>query len=748
MIGKRFAWLLTIVVMAQAIAGQAMAQATALPGSNVMISPVGGGFLTPRPLVSQDLYQGGSCPSGQFFYNNAGVIGCTSPGGAGTVTSVGQTFTGGLISVSGSPVTGAGVLALTVAGTSGGIPYFSSSSAWASSGQLGLNGVLIGGGSGGAPSSIAAGTSNQVLRGATGSPPAFGGLASQDLYQAASCPSGQAFINNAGAIGCTAIPPGTVTSVSWTGGIVSIATPTSTPAFTIAGLSGGIPYFSSSSTWASSGVLAANQLVLGGGAGLTPATLGSTGTATQVLHGNASGAPSFTAITSADVTAVFASPPPHGNTVPNTVFATTLSATGLSTLANTTSTAAANQAVSFAGSSAKAALYWNITAASAASPEIGLYSQITSATGSASGNGPLTSAWKMAGAFQTIGNPGTANIYGVNIQVIMNASVGNFSMSGLEVDCNNQNEDYPEGGAGGAVGVCTTVAVSSAFPLAAAINVGTVNTTTYAFHDLIYVAANAWTIKDYTIHDAAWAQYSYYDNGQHGAAGFWEAAATPIGFLTAGTKTTAAFEDTATTPYGLALVGTYSTAALTANNLVTLTSAAGGTQLSVGTKATAASATPTRIAFDGSYSSVGGAVASAKIDLLGAAGGYAIGVSAGSLDLMGPTFNFWNSGNREFAISGTGHASSTGPAPVITACGTGPATGTGSNDHNGFVTEGTTATGCTITFQTAYANPPSCVVVPATGVLASFSYTVSASALVITNTSGTGAKMQWHCMGV
>ena len=50
----------------------------------------------------------------------------------GTVTSVAQTFTGGIVSVAGSPITSSGTLALTVAGTSGGVPYFSSGSAWAS----------------------------------------------------------------------------------------------------------------------------------------------------------------------------------------------------------------------------------------------------------------------------------------------------------------------------------------------------------------------------------------------------------------------------------------------------------------------------------------------------------------------------------------------------------------------------------------------------------------------------------------
>lgn len=62
------------------------------------------------------------------------------------------------------------------------------------------------------------------------------------------------------------------------------------------GTSGGVPYFSSSSTIASSAALTANQLVIGGGAGAAPAALGSLGTTTTVLHGNASGAPTYGAV--------------------------------------------------------------------------------------------------------------------------------------------------------------------------------------------------------------------------------------------------------------------------------------------------------------------------------------------------------------------------------------------------------------------------------------------------------------------
>lgn len=75
---------------------------------------------------------------------------------------------------------------------------------------------------------------------------------------------------------------GTVTSVSFTGGLISVATSTTTPALTVAGTSGGIPYFSSASTWASSGALTAAAIVLGGGAGSSPTSL-ALGTANQVL---------------------------------------------------------------------------------------------------------------------------------------------------------------------------------------------------------------------------------------------------------------------------------------------------------------------------------------------------------------------------------------------------------------------------------------------------------------------------------
>jgi hypothetical protein len=96
--------------------------------------------------------------SGISITNGNGAITIATTGGNGTVTSVGQTFTGGLISVSGSPVTSTGTLALTVAGTSGGIPYFSSASSWASSAALAANSLVIGGGAGAAPATTTTGS--------------------------------------------------------------------------------------------------------------------------------------------------------------------------------------------------------------------------------------------------------------------------------------------------------------------------------------------------------------------------------------------------------------------------------------------------------------------------------------------------------------------------------------------------------------------------------------------------------------
>lgn len=96
-------------------------------------------------------------------------------------------------------------------------------------------------------------------------------------------------------------PAGAVTSIALTmPGIFTVTgspvTGSGTLTATAAGNSGGIPYFSSATALASSPALTANQLIIGGGAGITPSALGSLGTTTTVLHGNAAGAPTYGAV--------------------------------------------------------------------------------------------------------------------------------------------------------------------------------------------------------------------------------------------------------------------------------------------------------------------------------------------------------------------------------------------------------------------------------------------------------------------
>ena len=152
--------------------------------------------------------------NGQVLTLAAGIPSWATPT-TGTVTSVAQSFTGGLISVSGSPVTTSGTLALTVAGTSGGIPYFSSASTWATSAALAANDLVIGGGAGFAPSTTTTGTGVVTALGVnTG--------------------SAGAFVVNGGALGTPS--SGTVTNLTGTAsininGTVGASTPT-TGAFT------------------------------------------------------------------------------------------------------------------------------------------------------------------------------------------------------------------------------------------------------------------------------------------------------------------------------------------------------------------------------------------------------------------------------------------------------------------------------------------------------------------------------------
>lgn len=187
------------------------------------------------------------------------------PGGAGTVTSVAMSVPTGLL-ISGSPITSSGTLAVTL-DTGYVIPTQAALDAKAPLASptftTSINGAFL--------------TASEILitdvsKNIVSAPVATYPSLTELTYVKGVTSAIQTQLNAKGA--------GTVTSVGFTGGLISVATATTTPAFTVAGTSGGIVYFSAANTWASSAALAANAIVIGGGAGVAPST---TTTGTGVL---------------------------------------------------------------------------------------------------------------------------------------------------------------------------------------------------------------------------------------------------------------------------------------------------------------------------------------------------------------------------------------------------------------------------------------------------------------------------------
>lgn len=90
-------------------------------------------------------------------------------------------------------------------------------------------------------------------------------------------------------------------------------------------------------------------------------------------------------------------------------------------------------------------------------------------------------------------------------------------------------------------------------------------------------------------------------------------------------------------------------------------------------------------------------------------------------------------------------------SPVLSACGTTPALSANATDKYGTITEGTTATGCVLTFVMAKTNAPVCTVVSPTGAAitsyATASGAAGAATLTIVNASATGNKYSYTCQG-
>lgn len=100
-----------------------------------------------------------------------------------------------------------------------------------------------------------------------------------------------------------------------------------------------------------------------------------------------------------------------------------------------------------------------------------------------------------------------------------------------------------------------------------------------------------------------------------------------------------------------------------------------------------------------------------------------------------------------FSIDRTGHIQTGGDAPLLSSCGTNPSVI--GNDQHGEVTVGSVAaTACTITFAHAYPSAPACTITnQSMSVVNAMTYTISGSAIVVSQTGLTSAKLDYICFG-
>ena len=198
-------------------------------GTNTTATPTAGAIVYGTGIAQEYTAAG---TTGQVLTSATAGTPTWSTPTTGTVTSVAQSFTGGIISVSGSPITSSGTLALTVAGTSGGVPYFSSASTWATSAALAASALVIGGGAGAAPATTATGTgvvaALGVNTGSAGAIVLFNGALGTPTSGTVTNLTGTASININGTVGATTASTGAFTTLSTSGLLTAAAGVSST----------------------------------------------------------------------------------------------------------------------------------------------------------------------------------------------------------------------------------------------------------------------------------------------------------------------------------------------------------------------------------------------------------------------------------------------------------------------------------------------------------------------------------------
>lgn len=107
-----------------------------------------------------------------------------------------------------------------------------------------------------------------------------------------------------------------------------------------------------------------------------------------------------------------------------------------------------------------------------------------------------------------------------------------------------------------------------------------------------------------------------------------------------------------------------------------------------------------------------------------------------------------SSGKTVFGIDNDGHKFSSGPAPIVSSCGTGSPTIVG-DDQGGTITTGTGATSCTITFSKAYRNTPYVTYIGDNSIVITSSVTTLDTTHAVISVSGAGLTggLIWYGFG-
>lgn len=120
---------------------------------------------------------------------------------------------------------------------------------------------------------------------------------------------------------------------------------------------------------------------------------------------------------------------------------------------------------------------------------------------------------------------------------------------------------------------------------------------------------------------------------------------------------------------------------------------------------------------------------------------YGIGDSSSGL--------YFGTGYAGFSKHVVAGSTATANLPVISGCGTSPSLTSGSTDHAGSITVGTSASNaCVLTFGTTYTTAPFCVVQNKTTGAAANVYTISATAITWSSALADSTVLYYICVGV